>query len=268
MATIVVDNEGDGDYTTIQDAIDAANNGDTIEVYSGTYVETIMIENELNLVGIDTEYMTGSDSGKPVIDGDGMGDVVIIYTAGSSSPVMISGFVIKNSGVRDSGIFVDYSADINIVDNEIMDSHHGIYVYHSCTTLDENILSNNDWGILSEFSDHCIITENLMSGNRIGYQLDSSVAVEITRNTFEESTDYGLVLIRSPVNQISFNNFINNTRNAWFKNCWNGWNDNYWGDRVLPLPVYVIVGEIQVSVFPALRIPIPQFDLRAKSSPN
>jgi hypothetical protein len=36
---IIVDDEGDGDYTSIKEALNHANPGDTIEVYSGTYYE-------------------------------------------------------------------------------------------------------------------------------------------------------------------------------------------------------------------------------------
>ena len=35
--TIYVDNDGGADYTSIQDAVDAASDRDTIYVYSGTY---------------------------------------------------------------------------------------------------------------------------------------------------------------------------------------------------------------------------------------
>ena len=35
--TIYVDDDGGADYTTIQAAIDAANSGDTVYVYSGIY---------------------------------------------------------------------------------------------------------------------------------------------------------------------------------------------------------------------------------------
>jgi parallel beta-helix repeat protein len=266
-ATWIVDNEGDGDFTSIQDALNTANAADIIEVYSGTYTEKISIDKEIELIGIDTEYMTGSDTGKPVIDGDNDDNVITIFTDGSNKPITISGFEIRNSGDRDSGIFIDFSVDIMITDNLFSNNHHGIYVYHSCTTIDENEFNNNDWGILTEFSDHCIITENMFFDNNIGYQLESSHAVDISRNSFENNTEYGLVLIRSPINEITFNNFVNNGRNAWFKNCLNKWNDNYWGDRPISLPFYIILGELQSTVFPALRIPIPQFDLRAKSSP-
>lgn len=44
---IIVDDEGDGDYTSIKEAVNNANPGDTIEVYSGTYYEhNITIEKE------------------------------------------------------------------------------------------------------------------------------------------------------------------------------------------------------------------------------
>ena len=52
-ATCIVDNEGDGDYTTIAEAIEDASAGDTIEVYSGTYIENIEIHKEITLTGID-----------------------------------------------------------------------------------------------------------------------------------------------------------------------------------------------------------------------
>ena len=38
---ITVDNEGDGDYTSIKEAVNNANPGDTIEVYSGLILNMI-----------------------------------------------------------------------------------------------------------------------------------------------------------------------------------------------------------------------------------
>ncbi len=46
---INVDDEGDGDFISMQTAIDAANPGDIIRVYSGTYNENIEIIKKTSL---------------------------------------------------------------------------------------------------------------------------------------------------------------------------------------------------------------------------
>ena len=42
--SITVDDDGSGDYDTIQDAVDNASSGDTIEVSAGTYDESVTID--------------------------------------------------------------------------------------------------------------------------------------------------------------------------------------------------------------------------------
>jgi len=63
---IIVDDEGDGDYTSIQDAIGNATSGDIIEVYSGIYHEKkILITTEdIILKGIPYELGAGNDLAK------------------------------------------------------------------------------------------------------------------------------------------------------------------------------------------------------------
>ena len=53
---LIVDNEGDGDYKNIQNAISNAKPGDIIEVYSGTYYEHIIIDKPIFLIGIAFEF--------------------------------------------------------------------------------------------------------------------------------------------------------------------------------------------------------------------
>jgi pectin methylesterase-like acyl-CoA thioesterase len=49
--TIAVNASGNADYTKIQDVVNAANNGDTINVASGTYYENVFVNKSVNIVG-------------------------------------------------------------------------------------------------------------------------------------------------------------------------------------------------------------------------
>ena len=99
---IIVDDEGDGDFTFIQNAIDNATCGDIITVYSGMYNETVVIDKQLVLEGIDEEYENGGDTGNPVIDAQNAGTVVEIQANG----VRITGFTIQDSKNGSAGIFI------------------------------------------------------------------------------------------------------------------------------------------------------------------
>ncbi|HUU74907.1 MAG TPA: right-handed parallel beta-helix repeat-containing protein, partial [Methanoregulaceae archaeon] len=63
-ATITVCDSG-CNYTSIQDAVNHAVDGDTIEIYSGQYNEAVVVNRSLTLTGIDT------GTGFPVIDASG-----------------------------------------------------------------------------------------------------------------------------------------------------------------------------------------------------
>ena len=84
--TITVNDEGNADYTKIQDAIDNSTNGDTIRVFEGTYTENIIVNKSLSLIGNGSEIT--------VIDGGENGDVVMI----TADWVNISGFFVIRTG--------------------------------------------------------------------------------------------------------------------------------------------------------------------------
>ena len=52
----IVDVNGSGNFTKIQDAIDNASDGDVILVYNGTYYENISINKCLTIIGNTTEH--------------------------------------------------------------------------------------------------------------------------------------------------------------------------------------------------------------------
>ena len=82
--TIYVDSGGGGDYTTIQAAIDNANESDTIYVYSGTYNENIVVDKALTL---SSESSTGT-----IIAGAETGNVVTL----AADAITLSGFTVQN----------------------------------------------------------------------------------------------------------------------------------------------------------------------------
>ena len=128
-------------YTTIQDAINAASNGDTIYVSHGVYHENILIDKSINLVG--------EDKTTTIIDGGKHGNVVTLSHL--STQVNLTGFTIQNSGFQyyDSGI--DVNSDYNtIAGNIIKDCGYGVSLDlwgHNCRIYD-NTFKDNTYGVV------------------------------------------------------------------------------------------------------------------------
>jgi len=142
---ITVDNEeGDADYTSIQDAIDNADPEDIIEVYSGTYYEIITINKQIILRGIDYEIGTGNDIGDPIIDNDYTSTGSIIKVM--ADDVEITGFIIEDFHKwRDSTGITITSKNNTIMHNVIrktMGSHGGSAIWLKQSS--ENEVSYNE----------------------------------------------------------------------------------------------------------------------------
>ena len=67
--TWTVDDDGGADFTKIQDAVDAASDGDTIIVYNGTYYENVNINKQLTLEGVDMPIVNAGWSGSAIAVG-------------------------------------------------------------------------------------------------------------------------------------------------------------------------------------------------------
>jgi len=84
------------DYGTIQEAVDAAADGDTIMVKSGTYDENLSITEGITLTGGWNEDFSARTLGSSVIDGQELGRVISITCATSDTVVIVDGFKIVN----------------------------------------------------------------------------------------------------------------------------------------------------------------------------
>jgi len=184
--TLYVGGSGPGNFTSIQDAIDSASNGDTVFVYddSSPYYENLIVEKSINLVGEHRETT--------IIDGGGELDVVFIINADG---VSICGFTIQNSGV----LWIN----------------HGIDLHSSYNTISNNIIKNNKIGIglytTTDFTaNHNNITNNIIEENEDkGIFLFQSQYNIITMNNIISNNVGGIILDGSNYNTISNNVFVN-----------------------------------------------------------
>lgn len=194
---LYVGGNGEGNYTTIQDAIDNANEDDTIYVFNGIYKENILIsKNRLTLVGEDKE--------STIIKGDGNKHTITIELANN---VTITSFSITTEPLVSefAGIYIYNCIDTLIQNNLIFENGQGI----KCKDAQSFNISNNEifknikfeWnaaGIWIESGNHWVVRKNRIYENVggilvigvFGNYIPSPV---IECNKITDNTDSGLI---------------------------------------------------------------------------
>ncbi|MCJ7571188.1 MAG: right-handed parallel beta-helix repeat-containing protein [Candidatus Thermoplasmatota archaeon] len=207
----------DGNYTSIQEAINNASAGDTIFVYNGIYSESIVIYKKINLV---------AEKGA-VLDFNKTNDIVSLTADGSR----INGFIIRNcSGGVYFGIKVEKSNNIVIENNVFVNnSANSIYLYYSSnikilnnTFYDDGIFivgEKSDWGshtILNNTVDNLPIfyyknkTNLSISKLDCGQIILANCSRSIVKNNNVSKSNIGVFLGFSNNNSIIKNNITNN----------------------------------------------------------
>ncbi|MEE8142575.1 MAG: DUF1565 domain-containing protein, partial [Planctomycetota bacterium] len=169
------------DQPTVQDAIDAAVNGDVVQVSPGTYVENI------NFLGKAITVTSSDGPEVTIIDGN-MNGPVVTFASGEALDSVLEGLqIINGSGNPDNpaprggGIFCSLSSP-TIANNIITEnsvgcpvSHSsfggGIYCESSSPTITGNTLSNNisrEGGGIYCIDASPIIENNIIHGNSCG----------------------------------------------------------------------------------------------------
>jgi nitrous oxidase accessory protein len=251
---LYVGGSGPGNYTTIQDAINDAQNGWTVFVYAGTYSENLVVNNAITLQGEDKDLT--------IIDGQSHGNVIYI----STFHVTVKGFTIRNAGWGHyAGVWLDH-ANFNLIEgNRILENHFwGICLnsssFNSITgnTLSlndlgveagglygpghpsngnfftDNVFSSNEYqGMAFGWSKRNVIAHNVFANSSYGITFWNNVNMLIYKNVFLNNT-YGIELCFSRQNLVLCNNFFDNQYNVYFykrnllqrnlflRNYWNG----------------------------------------------
>jgi nitrous oxidase accessory protein NosD len=190
-----------GDYSKIQDAIDAPDteDGDIIWVMSGVYYENIDINKAVSLEGWNT------GSGYPTVDAGNGGSAITL----SANDITLEGFKVRNS--NEAGVDVK-SSDNRIVDIRANNNKYGIRLqsssggnYIRSSNVGSTTVSGNDYGIYLDSSNYNILHHIKASGN-----------------------DYGIYLKSSMGNEISGSNLVNNNVTDAYDDSTDE-NGNYWG---------------------------------------
>ncbi|MGC9180142.1 MAG: NosD domain-containing protein [Vulcanisaeta sp.] len=184
------------DYGSIQEAINAAEPGDTIVVRAGVYVESVVV-NKSGLIIISEGGVVVRSSGA---------DTVFNVMA---SNVSIVGFTIMGGW---DGIWLHPQADrCVIVNNTVVGNYHGVVVQSSYNVIRGNTISNNVFmGIDIVGSRGNLVVGNRLVNNSDGISiLSDSINNTILGNEFVNNT-YGLFLgSHARGNAIVNNSFTN-----------------------------------------------------------
>lgn len=174
-------------FTTIQAAIDAAVDGDLVEVGSGTYSENVVVDKRITLRGVDT------GEGLPAVNGRSNGTVLVLKAGG----IVLEGLYIVNAGPYPSAGIEVVSSD-NIIDRcSIWNSGHwGIYLKGGSTnnTVSNSIASNNgNDGIMVFKAPGNRFRENIISNNGYhGFQILESDNTFVERNVIANNSNSGV----------------------------------------------------------------------------
>lgn len=179
--TFTVDDNGAGDFYSIQDAINASEDGDTIRVFEGAYYENVIVNRSISLVG-------NGSSNTSII---GTGHIIWIR----EKNVEVSGFNIIGDGEMKY-----YRACI------IIDGSYG----GRKGQIHDNLLSNNKMGIIIESSRGNSLINNSCYDNKFGIYLGRAKDSNITGNSCYGNT-YGIyVYDNDGENSISGNSLYDN----------------------------------------------------------
>jgi parallel beta-helix repeat protein len=248
-STLFVGGGGPGNYTTIQSAVENASAGSIVYVYPGTYVESVLVDKPISIIGEDREAV--------VIDGNGSPGAIRI----TSDWVNVTGVNVTNSDPMGTGMRLDQVQYCHVWDILAQGSRTGIFALDSDDSTFEgnyvssntfygialgtayrNVVSNNtasynqQAGIYLSASVNTIIEGNYLGVNERGIWLENSHFNGIRNNTLYENGKGMEVVVVAQNNTIYHNNFLDNTEQAMDDAGWNEWDNgypsggNYWSD--------------------------------------
>ena len=218
--TLFVGGSEPGNYTSIQNAIDNATDGDTVFVYSGIYFECLDIDKSILLIGEDKDstiihgYAPEDEEFPAVVlfpvDGavisgftiENTTDGIMAYSMyhSSANNCSISDIIFRSNKGIGVDIFLEGSTNMKIHDNIL---NHGILIYETFdNTIEDNVIHGKPLIYLENQSDQTITNAGQVILNRC--ENTTIMNLEIS------DTCSGIQLYKSDYSYIYNNIFTNN----------------------------------------------------------
>lgn len=189
--TIIVDQGGGGDYTTITDAVNAASGGDTIYIMAGTYTETE--------IGIIKPHLTimGEDPQTTIVDGTGGYYVFYAYTEADSGYVgdyaVIEGLTLKNAIWNIKTNAYDVLIQHNIIMTATSNNIYQTYFEWAQSTVNNNIIVDcGSYGVSGYSGCYDICNNIIHSAGYAGVYVSTYISDVCIKNNIIANTSYGV----------------------------------------------------------------------------
>lgn len=148
-----VGGSGPGNFTRIQEAVDAASAGDTIYVYPNMYYESVVVDKTL--------ILRGHDINSTLLRGNGTRDILTI----TADEVVLTGFRIEDGHFA---VLLLNASHVCVQDNIISNSLHGVSVRGGSQTLvSGNVFFENQYGLRLCETTQTTVEENVFESLKV-----------------------------------------------------------------------------------------------------
>lgn len=190
------------EYKTIQAALDAAQPGSTIVVFSGIYLENLVIQKPVRLVSAEHTIFFPLPNHQPPLLQARQEDLPSIQI--QASGVTLQGFTVRGGA---SSVSVQDQHHVWILDNQLLQSKRGITIERSQEIWVERNRIAADVGMSVQGSQHIRVTSNTFDVASAGMQMAGTRRALIKGNALRGYADGAITLDHSPQNALVNNRF-------------------------------------------------------------
>ena len=233
-----------GRYETIQEAINAADSGDVIKIFSGVYVENVSISKNLVLIGSSSEEVVirPKKEEDPAIFVRGVNDFVIenisVESGASAINISRSSGRIANCRIAGGRFGVAFSGDgmtVEITDSYItslmgVDNDDylstrlvGIYAYGDANLFVRNsVIERTGTGMNFSNGLKYSVEDSKIVRNSLGVTVSGTAEGHLKGNSIFQNVDNGVLLNITSTATLTDNLFFGNVRHGldlYLKNC-------------------------------------------------